>query len=131
MEVPEIHEIERSETAQAELHRPVREKEVEGRECVYHKDEACTAPECKFKECAGCVYGYQYTFAGALKDIFKRVVALAIFFIKSDDLLQDVMKVIRGVEIELADGAKSRKNVRKLDEKVDEIARKAHQKIEE
>ena len=125
MELPEIHEIEKSETAQAELHRPVRDEDVEGRECIYHKDEVCTAPDCKFKECAGCAYGYKYTFAGALKDIFRRIIALSIFFVKSDDVLRDLLLVLRGVEIELQDGALSRKNVRKLNEKVDEIVSRA------
>ena len=125
MELPEIHEIERSETTQAEQHRPVRETEVKGRKCIYYKDEVCTAPDCKFKACANCPYGYKYTFAGALKDIFRRVIALSIFFVKSDDVLRDLLLVLRGVEIELQDGALSRRNVRKLNEKVDEIVSRA------
>ena len=126
MELPEIHEIERPETTEAEQHRPVRETEVKGRKCIYYKDEVCTAPDCKFKACANCPYGYKYTFAGALKDIFQRVVALTIFFVKSDDVLRDLITVLRGVEIQLNDGARSRKNVRKLNERLDEIVRKAH-----
>ncbi len=128
METGEIYEIaekiSRSETTETGQHRPVREEEIKERKCIYHKDEVCTAPECKFKECANCAYGYMYTFAGALKDIFRRVVALAIFLIKGDDLLKDIISVMREVELELSDGARSRKNVRKLDEKVQEIARK-------
>jgi len=128
MELPEIQEIEehiqRSQTTETEVRKPVQRAEVKGRKCIYYKDEICTAPDCKFKACANCPYGYMYTFSGALKDIFRRVVALAIFFIKSDDVLKDILSVIRGVEIELKDGAQSRRNVKKLEEKVDEIAKK-------
>lgn len=92
MEVPQVEEARLSaELDEAEHRREVRSAEPHGRKCVYNKDITCTAPDCKLEICSKCPYGYACSFTSTLRDVFGKIVSLAIFLAKSDDVLRDVI----------------------------------------
>ncbi len=92
MEVPQVEEVRLSaELDEAEHRREIRSAEPHGRKCVYNKDITCTAPDCKLDICSRCPYGYACSFTSTLRDVFGKIVSLAIFLAKSDDVLRDVI----------------------------------------
>jgi|GEM_PF-2469361 len=95
MEVPQIEEMRLStEVDEAEHRKEVRPEETGARKCIYDKDMECTAPNCDRKICENCPYGCRYTFAYTMKDVFTKIISLAIFLAKSDDVLRDVIALI-------------------------------------
>jgi len=95
MEIPQVDEVKLSvEVEGAEQKKKVRTAAPEGRKCVYNKDAICQAPDCKMQICEKCPYGAQATFGATLKDVFKKIVSIAIFLAKSDDVLRDVMALV-------------------------------------
>jgi hypothetical protein len=95
MEVPQIEETRLSaELEEAEHRGDVRSREPQIKSCVYDKEITCTAPDCKLEICSECPYGYNASLTSSIKDVFKKIVNLAIFLAKSDDVLRDVIALV-------------------------------------
>ena len=125
MEVPQIEEMRLStEIDEAEHRREVRSTEVGARKCIYDKEIECTAPNCNMKVCEKCPYGCKYTFAGTVKDVFNKIVSMAIFLAKSDDVLRDVIALLskaKDVEMKTGDEPKSKVKAEVKDKIEDEV----------
>jgi hypothetical protein len=95
VEVPKIEDV----RLNIETEKPGDEKVAdaavaENKRCIYRKEVICAAPDCQMEICDKCQYGCKYSFASTVKDVFSKIVSLAIFFAKSDDILKDVVSLL-------------------------------------
>jgi hypothetical protein len=95
MEIPQIEETRLSAGLDETRARPeIKTCEPEEKKCIYNKEMSCQAPDCKMEICSKCPYGYQFSLAYTVSDVFKKIVSIAIFLAKSDDVLRDVIALI-------------------------------------
>ncbi|MFA5104048.1 MAG: hypothetical protein WC527_02610 [Candidatus Margulisiibacteriota bacterium] len=48
--------------------------------CLYMREEECTIPDTPFTLCKTCPYGYIHCLKAVVKNIYKKIVGIAIFF---------------------------------------------------
>ena len=107
MEVPQIKEIRPSaELDETRAQNEIKASEPRKRKCAYNKEMTCQAPDCKMAICDKCPYGYSYSFSATLNDVFKKIVGMAIFLAKSDDVLRDVLRLVAKGDAEILKNGK-------------------------
>ncbi len=81
----ELPKIEPSrELNETEVKGTVREVAVKPRRCIFYKTLECTIPDCHYEICNRCPYGYMYSFSETIRDVFRKIISLAIFFTNKD-----------------------------------------------
>lgn len=92
-EISKVDEILQSpESFKTESHKLIKEPTPKGRKCIYFKDTECTAPNCKMDICANCPYGHLFTIKSVANNLFKKIVGLAIFLMKGNDVALELTK---------------------------------------
>ena len=75
-----------------ETDKHVNSLEPKKRKCIYMKEMECTAPNCKMDICANCPYGRLFSIKYVIGELFKKIVGLAVFFMKSDSVASKISK---------------------------------------
>ncbi len=50
------------------------------RKCILDPTLTCIAPNCHYAICAKCPYGYLYSFSGLVRNIYRKIIGLAMFW---------------------------------------------------
>ncbi|MCX5725996.1 MAG: hypothetical protein NT030_02225 [Candidatus Saganbacteria bacterium] len=88
--VPEM--IKTGESFRAETEKPLKGLAPKSKKCLYLQDVNCTAPNCKMDICANCPYGRLFSIKSVIGELFKKIVGLAVFFMKSDSVASKISK---------------------------------------
>lgn len=95
MEVPKIEDAKLNvEMNESEQRDKVGEAEEARRKCIYDKKTECAAPNCDKKICEKCPYATPFSLAATMKDVFGKIVSIAIYLAKSDDVMRDVIAMM-------------------------------------
>jgi len=54
----------------------------QGKRCIFDSNIECPAPNCKYEICQRCPYGYLSSFTSAVQNVYRKIVGLAIFWLK-------------------------------------------------
>ncbi len=57
--------------------------EKKGKRCIYMRDEECAIPYTPFTLCKTCPYGYIYCFGEIVKNVYNKIVGIAVFFVNT------------------------------------------------